>query len=219
MAGNNAQGSAQATVDHDEIRNWVEQHGGHPAEVKRTRRGNTPGILRIDFPGFSGQNSLEEISWDEFFQRFDESNLAFLYQDKTSSGRPSRFNKLVSRDTVDVRSSSMRKPKPRATRVTQESTRGQRRANEQAAPSRRKPTARGAARKAAGERAAAPRTAKRAATPRNTAKKSASSMSSQKKPARSATRSAKTRSSGSRAAKKRSTRKPAAAAKRSSSGR
>lgn len=148
MAGSNAQGSAQTTVNHDEIRDWVEQHGGHPAEVKRTRRGSTPGILRIDFPGFSGKDSLEALSWDEFFQRFDESNLAFLYQVKTTAGRPSRFNKFVSRDTVDVRTGSKRKAKPRAARATQESTRGQKRGSEQTTPSRRKPTARGAARKA-----------------------------------------------------------------------
>ncbi|HEU4604412.1 MAG TPA: hypothetical protein VFS24_20725, partial [Steroidobacteraceae bacterium] len=53
-----------------------------------------PGILRIDFPGFSGQQSLESISWDEWFEWFDRNELAFLYQDEN------RFNKLVSRDSV-----------------------------------------------------------------------------------------------------------------------
>jgi hypothetical protein len=53
-----------------------------------------PGVLRIDFPGYSGQQSLEQISWDTFFEYFDENELAFLYQDEN------RFNKLVSRDTV-----------------------------------------------------------------------------------------------------------------------
>jgi hypothetical protein len=95
-------GSAKATIDHEEIRAWAEQHGGRPAAVKSTRRGGTPGILRIDFPGFSGEQSLEEISWDEFFERFEQSQLAFLYQDQTGSGKPSRFNKLVSRDTAEV---------------------------------------------------------------------------------------------------------------------
>ena len=95
-------GGAQATIDHDEIREWVEQHGGHPAAVKRTRRGKTPGILRIDFPGFSGEDNLEPISWEEFFVRFEESRLAFLYQDRTKTGRSSRFNKLVARDTVEI---------------------------------------------------------------------------------------------------------------------
>ncbi len=98
----NVSGSAKATIDHEEIREWVESHGGHPAVVKGTRRASQPGILRIDFPGFSGQRSLSAISWDEFFEKFEDSNLAFLYQDRTGSGRPSRFNKLVGRETVEV---------------------------------------------------------------------------------------------------------------------
>lgn len=86
--------SAKATVDHDAIRSWVEQHGGCPAHVKGTGGKQDPGILRIDFTGFSGQQSLEKISWDEFFESFDANELAFLYEDD------GRFNKLVRRDTV-----------------------------------------------------------------------------------------------------------------------
>lgn len=94
-------GSSKTTTNHDEIRRWAEERGGKPATVKRTERNNEPGVLRIDFPGYSGQDSLEEISWDEFFRKFDEKNLAFLYQDTTSSGEQSRFFKLVSRDTAE----------------------------------------------------------------------------------------------------------------------
>ena len=127
-----AKGSAKATIDHDEIREWVEQRGGTPATVKRTRRGGSPGILRIDFPGYSGEESLEAISWDEFFEQFEESNLAFLMQDKTVGGRPSRFSKLVSRDGVEVDASGSneegseeprRSAKKRATRKTAEKKR------------------------------------------------------------------------------------------------
>lgn len=93
-------GSAKASIDHDEIREWVESHGGHPAMVKRTARNGKGGILRIDFPGYSGKDTLEEVSWDQFFDKFEESQLAFLYQDQAKSGRPSRFNKLVSRESL-----------------------------------------------------------------------------------------------------------------------
>jgi hypothetical protein len=37
--------------------------------------GNDSGILRIDFPDSSGSGSLEEISWKEFFERFDREKL------------------------------------------------------------------------------------------------------------------------------------------------
>lgn len=85
------------TTQHGAIRRWAEERGGYPTGVNGTGGGDDPGILRIDFPGYSGEDSLEKISWDEFFQKFDEKKLAFLYQDKTSGGEISRFYKLISR--------------------------------------------------------------------------------------------------------------------------
>jgi hypothetical protein len=65
--------------------------------VRGTGSDADPGVLRIDFPGHGRDDSLEEISWDEFFEKLDEENLAFLYQDEVSSGQESRFFKLVRR--------------------------------------------------------------------------------------------------------------------------
>lgn len=87
---------AKATTDHDFIRRWVEDRGGHPARVKRTGGESDPGILRIDYPGYAGEESLEGIDWDEFFDKFEENELAFLYQEEETS----RFSKLVHRDSV-----------------------------------------------------------------------------------------------------------------------
>lgn len=88
---------AQRTTDHETIRRWTEDRGGHPATVASTAQSGEAGILRIDFPGYSGEESLTEISWEEFFDKFEENQLALLYQEKTDDGQPSRFNKLVSR--------------------------------------------------------------------------------------------------------------------------
>ncbi len=91
--------SGKLTTDHEQIRRWVEARGGHPATVKRTARGKQQaGILRIDFPGFSGAQSLKPISWEEFFEVFEQRRLAFLFQNRTATGKPSRFNKLVCRE-------------------------------------------------------------------------------------------------------------------------
>jgi len=90
--------TATKTTDHDEIRRWVEERGGRPATVARTHSGDEAGVLRIDFPGRGADEKLEEISWEEFFQKFDESGLAFLHQDETKDGKVSRFSKLVKRD-------------------------------------------------------------------------------------------------------------------------
>jgi len=103
---------ADTTTDHETIRTWVEERGGSPARVKRTGRAGDPGILRIDFPGFSGQQSLEPISWDQFFAAFDRNQLAFIYQDRTRGGQPSRFNKLVARDAARPRGRGPSAPAP-----------------------------------------------------------------------------------------------------------
>jgi len=90
--------SSHITTDHDTIRQWAASRGGKPAHVKKTGSKNDTGILRIDFPGYSGEGSLEEITWDEFFEKFEDSQLALVYQEETASGEKSNFNKLVKRD-------------------------------------------------------------------------------------------------------------------------
>ncbi|HEX9161581.1 MAG TPA: hypothetical protein VF980_07715 [Thermoanaerobaculia bacterium] len=109
--------SAKATVDHNEIRRWVEGRGGYPAHVKRTGEDDDPGVLRIDYPGFSGQGTLERISWDEWFDWFDRDNLAFLYQDESDS----RFSKLVDRKTVDLSSRGGAKARKSSSRSSRRS--------------------------------------------------------------------------------------------------
>lgn len=92
-----AQGS-KTTTDHKEIQKWAEERQGQPATVKSTGSQEDPGLLRIDFPGGAGNESLEPISWDDFFEKFEEKQLALLYQDKLKSGETSRFFKFVRRD-------------------------------------------------------------------------------------------------------------------------
>jgi hypothetical protein len=93
MAGS----ESKTTTDHDEIRKWVEAHDGVPASVRGTENGESAGVLRIDFPGGAGDDRLEPISWDEWFEKFDEEGLAFLYQERKASGEDSTFFKLVER--------------------------------------------------------------------------------------------------------------------------
>lgn len=91
-------GESAKTTDHETIRQWVEERGGKPAAVKSTSGKDDVGLLRIDFPGRGAEDSLDDISWDEFFEKFEEKKLAFLYQEETSKGEVSRFSKFVSRD-------------------------------------------------------------------------------------------------------------------------
>src|SRR6185369_15240428 len=94
---------SRTTTDHDEIRRWAEERGGQPAEVERTERDGETGIIRIDFPGYAGAGSLKPISWEEWFQKFDDSNLALVVQEATARGQKSNFNELVGRETARAR--------------------------------------------------------------------------------------------------------------------
>src|SRR4051812_42795572 len=119
------------TTDHEKIRKWVGKRGGHAATVKGREEGDEAGILRIDFDSKLAQQSrlhqladshtrqggvigddgqvllalkderLDWISWDEFFKKFDEAGLAFVYQDKTADGKTSRFQKFIRRSESD----------------------------------------------------------------------------------------------------------------------
>jgi hypothetical protein len=83
------------TTDHKAIKKWAEERDGRPATVRATEEDGHAGILRIDFG--PPEDRLEEIDWNEFFRKFDESNLAFLYQERTNDGKLSRFHKSVRR--------------------------------------------------------------------------------------------------------------------------
>jgi ferritin-like metal-binding protein YciE len=101
-------GSAHPLTDHDEIRSWAEERGAEPACVRGTGGKGDIGMIRLDFPGYSGEESLEHISWDGWFEKFDERRLALLVQDTTRSGEASNFNKLVSRETAQAKTRSSR---------------------------------------------------------------------------------------------------------------
>ncbi len=90
--------ASSVTTDHDTIRKWADERGGKPSCVRGTGSESDIGMIRIDFPGYSGEGKLEEIGWDEWFEKFEEKRLALVYQDETH-GQKSNFNKLISRDS------------------------------------------------------------------------------------------------------------------------
>jgi hypothetical protein len=97
--------AAKSTRDHDFSRQWAEERGGRPAHVKTVAEPGEIGILRIDFPSppdpdDAADANLEEIGWDEFFEKFAANDLVFLYQEETAKGQKSNFNKIVSRESV-----------------------------------------------------------------------------------------------------------------------
>lgn len=88
--------ASYTTTDHDVIRAWAEARGGSPAVAQGTENsGEGAGVLRIEFRDDAGH--LDDVDWEPFFKTFDERGLAFVYQEQTSDGGQSRFNKFVRR--------------------------------------------------------------------------------------------------------------------------
>ncbi len=90
---------AETTTDRATIINWAESKGGKPASVKSTHKDGDVGIIRIMFPDSpnSDHDTLTEISWDEFFEEFEQRQLALVYQPD------SLFSKVIGRDTAEKR--------------------------------------------------------------------------------------------------------------------
>lgn len=85
------------TTNQDEVRTLVEEHGGMPATLKGTSENGeeSSDMLHIAF-GPLGPD-MEEVSWEEFFERFENENLALEYDDEAVYGTPPDFE-LVDRD-------------------------------------------------------------------------------------------------------------------------
>ena len=108
--------SSETTTDHDRIREWTEARGGRPSVVRTG--GEHGGVLRLDFG--PKEENFEETGWDEWFEVFEESNLALIIQEQTADGKESRFNKLIGREHAENHGSRHAergdpgKPKPKA---------------------------------------------------------------------------------------------------------
>ena len=100
--------TGERLIDHEAIRQWAEERGGMPSCVRQTGGKGDVGMIRLDFPGYSGEETLQPIDWAEWFDQFDENNLALIVQRKTAGGAQSSFNKLVKRTAAE------RRPRTRA---------------------------------------------------------------------------------------------------------
>lgn len=88
--------SPKSTTSLNAIKKWADERMGKPAKVKGTNRKGSA-ILRINFPDYSGDEILEGIPWDEWYDIFRENKLEFVYQDTNTEGKESRFFKLINK--------------------------------------------------------------------------------------------------------------------------
>ncbi len=87
--------ASKVTTDHEEIRRWAAERDGKPAAATSPKRRNDDGAaIRICFPDDRGAK-LDEISWKDWFKKFEAGRLALLYQEHIAGGDKSNFNRLV----------------------------------------------------------------------------------------------------------------------------
>lgn len=178
---------AKTTKDHDEIRTWAEERGGKPAVVAATESDKETGILRLMFPNAPNHNddALEEISWEEFFEKFDESGLQLTYQEKTAEGAISDFNKLTYPDPDSPEGKSLLRKTARKKTSAKKSVGAKtagKTAGKSAGKSAAKSAAKPAAKKAPATKVAEKKTpAKKTPAKQTPAKKTASKKSASKK--------------------------------------
>jgi len=84
-------GNVKCTLDHSVIRRWAEERKGKPCR-----------FLHIYFPGYGARGAFARVSWDSFFAEFEDRKLAFMYQELSTSGKPSAFYRLVRRPVVNL---------------------------------------------------------------------------------------------------------------------
>jgi hypothetical protein len=90
-------GRSLVTTDHEVIRQWAKARKAVPATVGGTEHDGHLGVLRFDFPGYSGDR-LTPVEWDQWLATFDKRRLNFIYQQRQSNGKRSNFFRLENPD-------------------------------------------------------------------------------------------------------------------------
>jgi hypothetical protein len=90
-------GRSLVTTDHEVIRQWAKARKAVPATIAGSEHDGHLGVLRFDFPGYSGDR-LTPVEWEEWLATFDKRRLNFIYQQRQSNGKRSNFFRLENPD-------------------------------------------------------------------------------------------------------------------------
>ena len=94
--------TTKTTTDHDTVREWVEARDAVPAHATTTGDEGDLDIVGIDFTELESDANLEDVSWDDFFEKFESAGLAFRYRDEEQHGERSYFHRFVRREETGV---------------------------------------------------------------------------------------------------------------------
>jgi hypothetical protein len=94
------------TINHAEIKDWVEKHYGKPEIINENEAGSNNIGIRINLPGkederFLGEKQINQhIGWKKFFTLFEKQNLAFEYTDNENFIDTSMNYRFIKRDKI-----------------------------------------------------------------------------------------------------------------------
>lgn len=91
--------SQQALTDHKQIRRWAEERGATPACVRGSGDSLTNGELRLDVPGAETDDTLTPLTWDQWFEAFEQQGLALRVEDEADGVAVSNVSSLVARSS------------------------------------------------------------------------------------------------------------------------
>lgn len=97
--GQQPPGSILATDDPRLIREWAAQHSAQPATGEATESG--PATVNVQDGGagirfnFPAAGIFRPISWDEWFQNFNQYDLLFVYERDAPGATPSGRYRIV----------------------------------------------------------------------------------------------------------------------------
>lgn len=71
----------QTTAEHALVRKLIEDRKGYPAHLESSESQGDSGLLQVGLTNEDEQENLKELSWEQFFEEFEEKDLAFAYRE------------------------------------------------------------------------------------------------------------------------------------------
>ncbi len=81
----------RVTTDRNVIRKWAKARHGLPAIIKKVTGAGIEMALSIIFPDSQSDEIARRITWEEFFEQFDNQHLVFVYEDRDQNHKQSRY--------------------------------------------------------------------------------------------------------------------------------
>ena len=81
----------KATTDPSLIKKWAEARRATPAVIRKFTSDGMEMVLSFLFPDINIDEVVTRLSWEEFFEKFNQQRLVFVYEDSDRNQKASRY--------------------------------------------------------------------------------------------------------------------------------